>query len=58
MVMTYSSLIYVDMRKNEPFEINFAAEYGFDSLKQVVANETHFFVVANKRDRMLGFYMF
>ena len=56
--MTYSSLIYVDMRKKEPFEINFAVNENLDDFKQISANETHFFVIANKRNRMLGFYMF
>ena len=59
-VTSDKDILYVDMseRDKDRREIDFDDKEGIDSIKNILATKDHFFVLANKRNHRLGFYLF
>jgi hypothetical protein len=60
MVTSHMDILYVDMNQKNPAkrEIDFDHRENISAIQNILANDTHFFILANKKDHKLGYYLF
>jgi hypothetical protein len=59
-VTSNHDILYVNMDEKDPEyrEIDFDDKEEIGAIRNILANETHFFVLANKKNLKLGYYLF
>lgn len=55
-VTTEQDVRYIDIKTSE--EIDLHAQEGLGSLQNVVADDHYFYILANKKEGKLGFYLY